>query len=106
NQLGVAEAVLLAERCGVDVERVKSALMGGFAASRILEVQGPKMAARRFDGQIESRLHHKDILIALEMARELGVQLPASDLAADMLTKLQHAGGARMDSAAVYTIIS
>ncbi len=105
NQLGVAEAVLLAERSGVDFERVKSALMGGFAASRILEVQGPKMAARRFDGQIESRLHHKDVLIALEMARELGLQLPASSLAAEVLTRLQQAGGAKSDSAAVFTIL-
>jgi 2-hydroxy-3-oxopropionate reductase len=105
NQLGVAEALLLAERSGVDFERVKSALMGGFAASRILEVQGPKMAARRFDGQIESRLHHKDVLIALEMARELGIQLPASSLAAEVLTRLQQAGGAKSDSAAVFTIL-
>jgi 2-hydroxy-3-oxopropionate reductase len=105
NQLGVAEAALLAERSGVDFERVRQALMGGFAASRILEVQGPKMAARRFDGEIESRLHHKDVLIALGMARELGLDLPASSLAADALTKLQNAGGAKLDSAAVFTIL-
>jgi 2-hydroxy-3-oxopropionate reductase len=105
NQLGVAEAALLAERSGVDFERIRQALMGGFAASRILEVQGPKMAARRFDGQIESRLHHKDVLIALDMARELGLDLPASSLAADVLTKLQEAGGGKLDSAAVFTVL-
>ncbi len=105
NQLGVAEAVLLAERAGVDFENVRRALMGGFAASRILEVQAPKMMSRRFDGQIESRLHHKDILVALEMARELGLRLPASALAADVLTKLQRAGGAKADSAAVFSIL-
>jgi 3-hydroxyisobutyrate dehydrogenase-like beta-hydroxyacid dehydrogenase len=105
NQLGVAEALLLAERSGVDFNRVKRALMGGFAASRILDVQGPKMMSRRFEGQIESRLHHKDILIALEVARELGARLPASSLAADFLTGLQEAGGAKLDSAAVFTIL-
>jgi 2-hydroxy-3-oxopropionate reductase len=105
NQLGVAEAVLLAERTGVDFENVKQALMGGFAASRILEVQAPKMMSRRFDGQIESRLHHKDILIALDLARDLGLQLPASALAADVLTKLQDAGGGALDSAAVFSIL-
>ena len=105
NQLGVAEAVLLAERTGVDFENVRQALMGGFAASRILEIQAPKMMSRRFDGQIESRLHHKDILIALEMAKELGLRLPASTLAADVLTKLQQAGGAHLDSAAVFSIL-
>jgi len=105
NQLGTAEALLLAERSGVDFDRVKRALMGGFAASRILDVQAPKMMSRRFEGQIESRLHHKDILIALEMARELGARLPASSLAADLLTGLQEAGGAKLDSAAVFTIL-
>lgn len=105
NQLGVAEAVLLAERSGVDFENVRQALMGGFASSRILDIQSPKMVSRRFDGAIESRLHHKDILIVLEMAQDLGLRLPASSLAADVLTKLQQAGGARLDSAAVFSIL-
>ena len=105
NQLGAAEALLLAEKSGVDFERVKRALMGGFAASRILDLQVPKMMSRNFEGQIESRLHHKDMLIALEMAREVGAWLPASALAADLLTRLQEAGGAKSDSAAVFTMI-
>lgn len=105
NQLGAAEAVLMAEKSGVDPLRVKDALMGGFAASRILDLQAPKMIARDFAGRIESRLHHKDILIALEMARELGIILPASNLAAEMLTKLQEAGGATRDSAAVFEVL-
>jgi 2-hydroxy-3-oxopropionate reductase len=105
NQLGAAEALLLAERSGVDVERVQRALMAGFAGSRILDVQGPKMASRRFEGQIESRLHHKDIQIALEMARELGLRLPGSSAAASVLNSLQEAGGAKLDSAAVFTVL-
>ena len=105
NQLGVAEAVLVAERSGVDVEKVLQALKAGFAASRIVDIQAPKMVSRRFDGEIESRLHHKDILIALDLARELGVRLPASALAAEVLGELQDAGGARLDSAAIFTIL-
>jgi 2-hydroxy-3-oxopropionate reductase len=105
TQLGVAEAVLLAERSGIDFDRIRPALMGGFAASRILEIQSPKMTARDFEGKIESRLHHKDVLIALETARELGLKLPASSLAADALTKLQERGGGRQDSAAVFGIL-
>jgi 2-hydroxy-3-oxopropionate reductase len=105
NQLGAAEAVLLAQKSGVDFEKVKRALMGGFAASRILEIQGPKMASRRFEGEIESRLHYKDILISLEWARELGLRLPASALASEILSELQHAGGAKLDSASVFTIL-
>jgi 2-hydroxy-3-oxopropionate reductase len=103
SQLGVAEAVLLAERSGVDVARVIPALMGGIAASRVLELQGPKMAERRFDGQIESRLHHKDSRIALELGQTLGLRLPATSLAFDLLNALQDAGGARLDSAAVFS---
>jgi 2-hydroxy-3-oxopropionate reductase len=105
NQLGAAEALLLAERSGVDPARVKEAMMAGFAASRVLDLQGPKMIRRDFAGRVESRLHHKDIFIALEMARELGLKLPTSELAAGVLTQLQERGGARQDSAAVFTIL-
>ena len=106
NQMGVAECVLLAEKNGVDPLRVKDALMGGFAASRMLEVQAPKMAARDFAGKIESRLHAKDIHIVLDLARELGLELPASALAAEQLDRLQAAGGAKLDSAAVFRILA
>jgi 2-hydroxy-3-oxopropionate reductase len=72
----------------------------------MLDVQAPKMIARDFAGRIESRLHHKDILIVLEMAQSLGLQLPASAAAADVLAALQRRGGARQDSAAVFTVLS
>ncbi len=105
NQLGAAEAMLLAERSGVDPRKVLEALMGGFAASRMLELQGPKMIARDFDGKVESRLHHKDIGIVLDLARSLGIELPASAAAADVLARLQERGGARQDSAAVFRVL-
>ena len=105
NQLGAAEAMLLAERAGVDPTTVKEALMAGFAASRMLELQAPKMIARDFAGKIESRLHHKDIHIALDMAHALGIELPASGAAADVLDTLQQRGGARQDSAAIISVL-
>jgi 2-hydroxy-3-oxopropionate reductase len=105
NQLGAAEAMLLAERAGVDPRAVKDALMGGFAASRMLDLQAPKMIARDFDGKIESRLHHKDIHIVLEMARSFGIELPASAAAAGVLERLQQRGGARQDSAAIFSVL-
>jgi 2-hydroxy-3-oxopropionate reductase len=105
NQLGAAEAMLLAERAGVDPRAVKDALMGGFAASRMLDLQAPKMIARDFDGKVESRLHHKDIHIVLDLARALGITLPASTAAADVLDRLQERGGARKDSAAVFSVL-
>src|SRR5262245_26397115 len=105
NMLGAAEALLLAERAGVDPNAVKDALMAGFAASRMLELQAPKMIARDFEGKIESRLHHKDIHIALEMAATLGIDLPASAAAAGVLDTLQQRGGARRDSAAMFEVL-
>jgi len=105
NQLGAAEAMLLAERAGVDPRAVKEAMMGGFAASRMLDLQAPKMIAREFEGKVESRLHHKDIHIVLELARKYGIELPASAAAAQVLDTLQERGGARQDSAAVFTVL-
>jgi len=105
NQQGAAEAMLLAERAGVDPRKVKEALMGGFAASRMLDLQAPKMIARDFEGKVESRLHHKDIRIVLDIARELGIALPASVAAESVLDKLQQRGGAKQDSAAVFSVL-
>lgn len=105
NQLGAAEAMLLAERAGVDPRAVKDALMAGFAASRMFELQAPKMIARDYTGKIESRLHHKDIHIVLDLARVLGIELPASGAAADVLDTLQQRGGARQDSAAIFSVL-
>ena len=105
NQQAAAEAMLLAERSGVDPLKVKDALMAGFGASRMLDLQAPKMIARDFSGKVESRLHYKDILIVLQMAQELAVALPASAAAADTLTRLQQQGGARRDSAAIFSIL-
>jgi 2-hydroxy-3-oxopropionate reductase len=106
NQLGAAEAMLLAERAGVDPRKVKEALMGGFAASRMLDLQAPKMIARDFDGKVESRLHHKDIHIVLDLARAFGIELPASAAAAGVLDRLQQRGGARQDSAAIFAVLN
>jgi 3-hydroxyisobutyrate dehydrogenase-like beta-hydroxyacid dehydrogenase len=106
NQEAAAEAMLLAEKCGVDPLKVQEVLMAGFAASRMLGLQAPKMIARNFEGKVESRLHHKDIHIVLEMARGLGIELPASAAAAEILTILQRRGGAKKDSAAVFTVLA
>ena len=105
NTLGAAEAMLMAERAGVDPGKVKDVLMSGFGASRMLDMQAPKMIARDFDGKVESRLHYKDIHIVLAMARTLGIQLPASTAAAKVLTELQDRGGAKSDTAAVFTVL-
>ena len=106
NMLGAAEAMLLAERSGVDPTAVMNVILTGFGSSRMLELQGPKMIARAFDGKVESRLHHKDIHIVLAMAEALGIELPASSAAADLLTALQERGGAKRDSAAMFEVLA
>jgi 2-hydroxy-3-oxopropionate reductase len=105
NTLGAAEAMLMAERAGIDPSKVKDVLMSGFAASRMLDMQAPKMIARDFQGKVESRLHYKDIHIVLSMAHALGIELPASSAAAKVLTELQNRGGAKSDTAAVFTVL-
>ena len=105
NTLGAAEAMLMAERSGINPRKVKDVLMSGFGASRMLDMQAPKMIARDFDGKVESRLHYKDIHIVLDMARALGIELPASNAAAKVITKLQERGGARRDTAAVFDVL-
>lgn len=105
NTLGAAEAMLMAERAGIDPAKVKDVLMSGFGASRMLDLQAPKMIARNFEGKVESRLHYKDIHIVLAMARALGIVLPASTAAATVLTELQHRGGGKSDTAAVFTVL-
>jgi 2-hydroxy-3-oxopropionate reductase len=106
NTLGAAEAMLMAERAGVDPAKVKDVLMTGFGASRMLDLQAPKMISRNFEGKVESRLHYKDIHIVLSMARALGIELPASTAAAKVLTELQDRGGGKSDTAAVFSVLA
>jgi 2-hydroxy-3-oxopropionate reductase len=72
----VAEALLFAAKAGADPARVRQALMGGFASSRILELHGERMIQRKFDPGFRIELHQKDLNLALEGARSLGVALP------------------------------
>ena len=72
----VAEALLFAARAGADPARVRQALMGGFASSKILEVHGERMVNRSFTPGFRIALHQKDLNLALSSARALGVSLP------------------------------
>lgn len=74
NIEAVAEALLFAARSGADPERVRQALMGGFAASRILEVHGERMTKRSFNPGFRIELHQKDLNLALDGARRLGLR--------------------------------
>jgi len=98
---GVAEALTLAARCGVDVKLVQQAMMNGMASSRVLDVFGGRMATRQFDDGIETRLYHKDLQTVLTLARSLGVSLPAGDVVMRFLDELMAEGNDRNDLSAL-----
>ncbi|MET3896587.1 2-hydroxy-3-oxopropionate reductase [Devosia sp. UYZn731] len=76
NIAAVAEALLFAKRAGADPAKVREALMGGFAASRVLEVHGERMVKRTFDPGFRIRLHRKDLSLAVDAAKALDIALP------------------------------
>lgn len=103
---GVAEAMLLARASGVDPARMREALLGGFAGSRILEVHGRRMIEGDFAPGFKSRLHQKDLGIVLAAAQELGLALPGAAQVAQYLNALVGQGLGEEDSAAIYKAIA
>ncbi|WP_075791788.1 2-hydroxy-3-oxopropionate reductase [Massilia putida] len=98
----VGEALLLAAKAGADPARVREALMGGFAASRILEVHGDRMVKRTFAPGFRIDLHRKDLNLALTTGRQLGVALPNTATAQELFnTCAAHEGGGWDHSAMV-----
>jgi 2-hydroxy-3-oxopropionate reductase len=98
----VGEALLLAAKAGADPARVREALMGGFASSRILEVHGERMIKRSFAPGFRIDLHRKDLNLALTTARQLGVALPNTATAQELFnTCAAHDGGSWDHSAMV-----
>jgi 2-hydroxy-3-oxopropionate reductase len=102
NIEAVAEALLFAAKAGADPARVRQALMGGFAASKILEVHGERMVKRTFAPGFRIELHQKDLNLALSNAREIGVALPNTATAQELFNSCAaHGGGASDHSAMV-----
>ncbi len=97
----VAEALLFASKAGADPARVRQALMGGFASSRILEVHGERMINRTFDPGFRIELHQKDLNLALSGARALGVSLPNTSTAQELFNACAAQGGAKWDHSAM-----
>ncbi len=85
NIAAVSEALVFASKAGADPAKVRQALMGGFASSRILEVHGERMIKRTFNPGFRIRLHQKDLNLALQGARELGVALPGTANVAQLM---------------------
>jgi 2-hydroxy-3-oxopropionate reductase len=101
NIEAVGEALLFASRAGADPARVRQALMGGFAASRILEVHGERMIKRTFDPGFRIELHQKDLSLALAGARAMGVSLPNTATAQELFNACVAHGGAKWDHSAL-----
>ena len=101
NIEAVAEALLFAAKAGADPERVRQALMGGFASSKILEVHGQRMVQRTFDPGFRIALHQKDLNLALSSARALGVSLPNTANAQELFNSCVAHGGAAWDHSAM-----
>ena len=97
----VAEALLFASKAGADPARVRQALLGGFASSRVLEVHGERMLKRSFDPGFRIELHQKDLGLALAGARALGLSLPNTATAQELFNACVAAGGARWDHSAM-----
>ena len=100
----MSEAFALARNAGVDASRVRQALLGGFAASRVLEVHGERILAGNFTPGFRARLYQKDLRIAAETAAAHGVPAPATAVVAEMLDVLIAQGGGDLDYSAIGAI--
>jgi 2-hydroxy-3-oxopropionate reductase len=101
NIEAVAEALVFAAKAGADPSKVREALMGGFASSKILEVHGERMIKRTFDPGFRIELHQKDLNLALSSAKALGVSLPNTATAQELLNSCSAHGGKAWDHSAM-----
>lgn len=101
NIEAVAEALLFAAKAGADPGKVRQALMGGFASSRVLEVHGERMLNRKFDPGFRIVLHQKDLNLALEGARSIGVALPNTASTQQLFTAATALGGKSWDHSGI-----
>jgi len=105
NAEGTAEALALGVRYGLDPSKIREALMGGIAASRVLEVFGDRMAKRDFKPGMAARLYDKDLGFVLELARDAGLELPAASIVRARLNQLVQEGKSGSDLAALIELV-
>jgi 2-hydroxy-3-oxopropionate reductase len=102
---GVSEAFALANKAGVDASRVRQALLGGFAASRVLEVHGERMLTDNYKPGFRTRLYQKDLRLANEAAAVNGVAMPGTAIVTQLVNALVAQGGGDLDYAALATVL-
>ncbi len=105
HMYATAEALLLAKAAGVDPGRVREALLGGFAASRVLDLHGQRMLDRNFEPGFKSKLHKKDMRIALQTMRDCGLDLDGVRLAADGVNRTVESGYGELDTTALLQVL-
>jgi 2-hydroxy-3-oxopropionate reductase len=101
----VAEALALAERAGVDPAKVREALLGGLAESKILQVHGQRMLDRNFTPGFRARLHQKDARIVLDAAKDVDSPVPSFEAVAKQLDALVEGGGGELDHSGLFTLL-
>ena len=104
--LGVAEALVLARKAGVDPAKVRAALLGGFAQSRVLELHGQRMLDRNFAPGFRTRLYHKDMRIVTETGRSVGMPLLGGSLAAQLYQVAMNQGLGEMDYSVLARVVA
>ena len=97
----ISEALLFASKAGADPAKVRAALLGGFAQSRILEIHGERMIKRTFNPGFRIRLHQKDLNLALQSARSMGLSLPNTATAQELFNAVAAQGGSELDHSAM-----
>jgi 2-hydroxy-3-oxopropionate reductase len=102
---GVSEAIALAKKAGVDAGKVRQALLGGFAASRVLEVHGERMLTGNYKPGFRTKLYQKDLRLANEAAGANGVAMPGTANVTQLVNALVASGGGDLDYAAIATVI-
>ena len=105
NIEAVGEALLFASKAGADPSKVRQALMGGFASSRILELHGERMIKRTFNPGFRIEFHQKDLNLALQAARSMGMSLPNTATAQELFNACAANGGARWDHSAIVRVL-
>ena len=102
---GVSEALALAKKANVDAARVRQALLGGFAASRVLEVHGERMLTGNYKPGFRTKLYQKDLRLANEAASANAVAIPSTAIVTQMINALVASGGGDLDYAALGTVL-
>ena len=105
NFVGMAEALVLGAKAGVDPAIIIQVLSGGYAQTRVMDVRGPLAIRGNFEPGFRSRFHYKDLNIIMDTATSLQVPLPATAVAHELFTALMATGRGELDHSAVLNII-